>query len=106
MWDGARHLHELLDVDEEIRPFVNDYRLNLFDYHEYKNFHMFKTENRLLFQALSGGNSKKRMKKLLQEDSSYEKLDEETAKAILGILGVKSSINKFKYNVYNSYGGM
>ena len=58
---------------------------------------MFKTENRLLFQALSGGNSKKRMKKLLQEDSSYEKLDEETAKAILGILGVKSSINKFKY---------
>ena len=62
LWDGARHLHELLDVDEEIRPFVNDYRLNLFDYHDYKNFHMFKTENRLLFQALSGGNSKKRMK--------------------------------------------
>ena len=97
LWDGARHLHELLDVDEEIRPFVNDYRLNLFDYHDYKNFHMFKTENRLLFQALSGGNSKKRMKKLLQEDSSYAKLDEETVRAILGILGVKSNINKIKY---------
>jgi len=48
---------------EELKPFVNDFKLNLFDYHEWKDFSMFKTEKRLLFEALSCGRNKRKMKK-------------------------------------------
>ena len=40
-WDGARELHELLDVEgneERVLPFISNYRLNLFDYHEHEEF--------------------------------------------------------------------
>ena len=50
-WDGARSLHELLEIDERLKPFVNDYKLNLYDYHEHQDFSVFKTENRILFEG-------------------------------------------------------
>ena len=48
LWDGARSLYEMLEIDDAVKPFVNDYKLNLFDYHDYENFDVFKTENRIL----------------------------------------------------------
>ena len=68
IWDGARSLYEMLDLEDELKPFVNDYKLNLFDYHEYKNFEMFKTANRLLFEALSCGKDLKKMRQILKEN--------------------------------------
>ena len=68
IWDGARSLYEMLDLEDELKPFVNDFKLNLFDYHEYKNFEMFKTANRLLFEALSCGKDLKKMRQILKEN--------------------------------------
>ena len=96
LWDGARSLYEMLEMDEEVKPFVNDFRLNLFDYHSWKDFSRFKTANRLLFEALSSGNSVKRMKETLQNNPDFGKLDMESAKAISGMLGVKINIEKIK----------
>ena len=96
LWDGARSLYEMLEMDEEVKPFVNDFRLNLFDYHNWKDFSRFKTANRLLFEALSCGNSMKKMKETLQNNPDFEKLDMESAKAISGMLGVKINIEKIK----------
>ena len=79
-----------------MKPFVNDFRLNLFDYHSWKDFGRFKTANRLLFEALSSGNSVKRMKETLQNNPDFGKLDMESAKAISGMLGVKINIEKIK----------
>ena len=52
-WDGAKSLYELVEPDESLYPYVNNYRLNLYDYHEYEDFSIFKTENRVLFEILS-----------------------------------------------------
>lgn len=96
IWDGARSLYEMLEMDEAVKPFVNDFKLNLFDYHEWKDFSKFKTENRLLFEMLSCGSDKKKMKEILQTNLAYEKLDIESAKVILGILGVKIALDTIK----------
>lgn len=37
LWDGARSLYEMLELEDELKPFVNDFKLNLFDYHEWKD---------------------------------------------------------------------
>ena len=52
-WDGARTLYDLLKIDEELKTFVNNYKINLFDYHEEKDFSKFRTDNRFLFELLS-----------------------------------------------------
>ena len=44
-WDGARTLYELLDIkgnEESILPFISDYQMNIFDYHEYDDFGQWK----------------------------------------------------------------
>ena len=96
MWDGARSLYEMLEIDEEVKPFVNDFKLNLFDYHEWNDFSRFKTENRLLFEALSCGSNAKRMKEALRKNPDFGRLDLESAKAIAGILKVKIDLDLIK----------
>ena len=96
LWDGARSLYEMLEVDEEIKPFVNDFKLNLFDYHDWEDFSRFKTANRLLFEALSCRNDVKKMKRVLQKNIENGKVDREGAKAIRGILGVKFNLDAIK----------
>jgi len=47
IWDGAKTLYEMLEIGEEWKPFVTNHKLNIFDYHECKDFSMFKTESYL-----------------------------------------------------------
>lgn len=75
LWDGARSLYEMLEIEEEIKPFVNDFRLNLFDYHDWKEFSRFRTANRLLFEALSCGSNVKKMKETLRKNPDFGRLD-------------------------------
>ena len=94
IWDGERSLHGMLEMDENIKPFVNDFKLNLFDYHDYDSFEMFKTENRLLFEMLSCGKDKKRMYEMLKKNILYKKMDKLTAEAIFEVLNVNVDMEK------------
>ena len=69
LWDGAKSLHEMLEMDEEVKPFVNDFKINLFDYHDCMDFSKFQTENRLLFEMLSCQKDKEKMKDILKRRS-------------------------------------
>ena len=94
LWDGSRSLYEMLELDEEIKPFVNDFKLNLFDYHDYKDFSMFKTENRLLFEMLANAKNKRKMLSVLRKHTDDGKVDKISAQAILGILNVRIDLAK------------
>jgi len=96
LWDGARSLHEMLELDDELKPFVNDFKLNLFDYHDYKDFSMFKTENRLLFEMLANARDKKKMIGVLRRHSHSGEVDEVSARTILGVLNVKADLAKIR----------
>ena len=96
IWDGAKELYELLELEDNLKTYVNNFNLNIFDYHDYENFDRFKTENRLLFKMLSCGKDKKKMQKLLKEEKEYREVDEESARAILGILGVELKLEEIR----------
>lgn len=66
--------------------------MNLFDYHQYDDFSFFKTENRIVFELLSCAKDEIKMEKVIK-DNQYI-LDKETAKSILGMLGIKVNLNK------------
>ena len=92
LWDGAKSLHEMLEMDEEVKPFVNDFKINLFDYHDCMDFSKFQTENRLLFEMLSCQKDKEKMKDILKRRSDDGMVDKESAKAILGIINVNMKL--------------
>ena len=89
-WDGAKCLYDMLEIDKELEPFVNNYKLNLFDYHDCKDFSIFKTENRILFELLSCACDKKAMKRLLDKNRErYNKVDRNIMRTMFDIIGVR-----------------
>jgi len=67
-WDGARSLHEILNVqDKAILDYVSDYKLNLIVPEEIKNFEKFKTELGPVLEFISDAGNGKRLKKALKE---------------------------------------
>lgn len=88
-WDGATELYELLDVEgnkEKILPFISNYRLNLFDYHDYEEFGQFHSELQSVFEFLRFSGDKEQMKEKMEEHRDrYEDLSRE-AKILLSKL--------------------
>mgnify|MGYP001056854445 CR=1 FL=1 len=92
-WDGARTLYELLDIEEneeKILPFVSDYRLNLFDYHEYDDYRQFHSELQSVFEFLRYSDDKKLMSDRLRNNRErYEKLSSQAKILLSEITGIK-----------------
>lgn len=67
-WDGARSLHEMLDVkDEELLKYISDYKLNLIVPDEITDFEKFRTELGKVLQYFSCASSGSKMKALIEE---------------------------------------
>lgn len=82
-WDGARCLHDLLEVEEELKEFVSNYRLNLYDCHEHDTFDEYKTGLRRLFEVVRYCRDKEELGKILLENrDAYSRLDSDTRELI------------------------
>ena len=95
-WDGARNLYDVLEIDEELKCLVTNYRLNLFDYHDYQDYSQFETENRYVFELLSRSQEKDKMDEIIRKYLDDYILDKESMKTLFGMLGIRADINKYK----------
>ena len=95
-WDGAKSLYELLEIKEELKPFVTNHKINVFDYHDDKDFSRFKTDNRFLFELLSNSEDKNKTEEIIKKYLDDYSLDEEVAQAIFGMLDIREDIDKYK----------
>ncbi len=94
-WDGAVCLYDLLDMDDKLKPFITNYKLNLFDYHTCEDFSVFQTENRVLFEVLANAdNIDKFWTVMKQNNELYNNLDYESANAITRITGMDIDLEK------------
>lgn len=82
----------MLDMDKELEPYITNYKINLFDYHECDDFSIFKTENRELFEVLSCAGDKRKMGQIVTENDRYSRLPIEVAKTICDIAGIKMKL--------------
>ncbi len=89
-WDGARCLHELLEIDDEVREFVTNYRLNLYDCHEHDTFDEFHTGLRQLFEVVRYGKDKAKLKEVMETNKeTYSNLDSDTRELLEVVAKVK-----------------
>lgn len=50
-WDGAKSLHGMLNIPDDLKIFINDYKLNLIEARE-SNLNLHNTNNKDLFNLL------------------------------------------------------
>ena len=94
-WDGPRKLSDMFgDVDEELLPFIPDYRINLLAPREITDFTGFRTSIRQLFEVLQNAYDKDKMQEVLQNDEKFSKVDRETVEAINLFAGTDIDIDE------------
>lgn len=93
IWNGVVCLYDMLNISEELNPYITNYKMNLFDYHNYDDFSFFKTENRELFEVLSCARSETKMKSLLYgNEDRYRRLPGNAAETIFDIAGINRKL--------------
>ena len=95
-WDGATTLHEILEIDDELKPFVNNYKLNFYDYHNETDFSKFKTENKLLFKVLANRDNKEKIEQIFENECDNYSIDSDTAKALVEMADLTIDIENIK----------
>ncbi len=92
-WDGARTLYGLLDMEgkeEKIMPYVSDYRLNLFDFHEYDSFEQFHSELQMFFEFLRYSGEKELLKEKMEvHRGQYEELSSQAKVLLTKLTNIK-----------------
>lgn len=89
-WDGARCLFDLLDIDGEMKKYVTNYRLNLYDCHEHDTFDEYHTGLRQLFEILRYNKDREQMTRIIAENKeAYSNLDSDTRELLEVVAKVK-----------------
>ena len=95
-WDGAKTLHEMLDIPEEMKPYVNDYKMLLVEARK-NDLQLHNINNRDLFSLLqiilSNHISKNTAKEKVIEYSRQNKTDRNVVMAVAGATNTKLDYN-------------
>lgn len=89
-WDGAKCLYDLLDIDEELKDYVTNYKLNLYDCHEHDTFDEYKTGLRQVFETVRYVKDKEKLQEVMEENwEAYSRIDSETRDMLEVVANVK-----------------
>ena len=89
-WDGAKCLHDLLDIDDELKKYVTNYRLNLYDCQEHDTFDEYHTGLRHVFEAVRYSKDKEKLKSIMEQNKeAYSKIDKDTKDMLEVVANVK-----------------
>lgn len=95
-WDGAISLYELLDIDDDLKPYVNNYKINLYDYHRETDFSKFKTENKIMFELLYYNDNPEKVEQIFKEAYDDYDLDKNASKTLLKLADIKINVEDIK----------
>ena len=90
-WDGPRSLHEMFGtLDEELKPWIPDYRINLLAPQEIEDFSVFRTEVGQLLQFIRASESEQEVQELLGKyPEKFSRLDSELWRRSVFLPGLK-----------------
>ena len=93
-WNGARDLHSLLNLDERISKFVDNYHLNLISPAEIEDFENFDTELGAVLKYIKASEDKKSLYELIHTDRVYSDISRESVDLINAVTASKITYNE------------
>ena len=82
-WDGAVCLHDMLTVEEKLKAYITNYRLNLYDCHAHDSFEEYHSGLRQVFETLRYAKDKEMLRRMMEENrDAYSRLDSETRRML------------------------
>lgn len=84
-WDGARSIHEMFskDIDKELLELIPDYKINILEPYNIKDWDKFESDIGILFRLISLFNKKEETEKLIKENpEKYRRVDNSVIEAI------------------------
>ena len=89
-WDGARCLYDLLDIEEELKEYVTNYRLNLYDCHEHDTFDEYRTGLRQVFETVRYAKDKVKLREVIEGNrEAYSRIDSDTRNMLEVVANIK-----------------
>lgn len=82
------------EVDEQLRPFLQDFNANVLVPREMDAFSKFRTGLKQVFEVLSVAGDREAMEQVFRSDKMFQALDNETVHAINEFAGTKIPVNK------------
>lgn len=99
-WDGAKSLHELLDIkNPELLKFISNYEINLVVPKEIEDFSVFETDIRNVLEFIKVSDDKDKIKEVVTSEESYKRLSAEAVNIINEITGAGIPIEKDKEEI-------
>jgi len=105
-WNGPRCLKDMMEFGENgecWEQLFSDYQMHLLCINEITDFSRFQSPLRELFELLAYRKNRTGLKKILAENQKYQRLDEETAKAVSVLMGVEGLMKKSKNQGEETY---
>lgn len=94
-WDAPRRLSDMYgEVDERLRPFLQDFNANVLVPREMDDFSKFRTGLRQVFEVLNVAGDREAMEQVFRSDKMFQALDNETVYAINEFAGTRIPVNK------------
>ena len=91
-WDAKTELIEMLHVDKRLKSYINNFKITVYDYHDYDDFSAFNKDIQMLFNMLKAKNDEKSMMDVLR---TKQYISLELAQAFEQLLGIKYSRKHF-----------
>lgn len=113
-WDGAKCLYDLLDIEDELKEYVSNYRLNLYDCHEHDTFEEYKTGLRQVFEIVRYVKDKEKLQEIMEKNrEAYSRIDSETRDMLEVVAQVRiperchvAEDGEERYNMCNAFEDM
>ena len=92
-WNYPKTLFEILDIDEDIKPFVNDFKINLFEiaYLDREKIDLFKSDFRILADYLY---QMRKNRDYIADETTIEHVDE-----LLTLMSTMTGDNRYEETI-------
>lgn len=94
-WDGPTCLHDMLEMDEELRPFVNDYRLHIVELRK-NNLRLHNQNNIDLFRLMSIIFDKKKTRAERRESIREYELQHDLEDVVVDTIAAATNVSLHK----------
>ena len=97
-WDGSRDLHGILDfqdIPEQIRQYVQNYRIHVIDVRRMERTDLFQTDLRQVFDLIRFSGNRERLRDLIEQEPACGRLEEDAFDFVSSYVGLRE-LSKWK----------